>query len=257
MIQRLSVICGLCLVLMMCLWSPGRAESVVLTTGEWPPFYSSSMAHGGIANQIIAESFALVGIDVEFRFLPWKRALQDATHDPYLGSSGWLWTPEREKDFLFSRPLFSSSRVFFHRKDYPFDWNTPEDLKDQRIAVTLGSEDEFSLKEVVVRGKGEIDVAQTYRSGLKKLLAGRVDVYACNREVGLHILRNEFEQYEARLLTFHLKSIFEETNHLLISRRLDNAEELMERFNEGLARLRESGRYYDILDTFYRLEPGW
>ncbi|BCS89603.1 substrate-binding periplasmic protein [Pseudodesulfovibrio sediminis] len=257
MIQRLSVLCGLCLLFTVCLWSPGRAESILLTTGEWPPYYSASMLHGGIANQIVAESFALVGIDVQFQFLPWKRALVEASQKPYQGSAGWLWTPEREETFLFSYPLFSSSRVFFHRKDFPFDWNTLEDLRNLRIAVTLGSEDEFSLKEIVARGKGEIDVAQTYRSGLKKLLAGRVHVYACNREVGLHILRNEFEQYEARLLTFHLKSIFEETNHLLISKRLDNANELMERFNEGLRQLRESGRYYDILDTFYRLEPGW
>jgi ABC-type amino acid transport substrate-binding protein len=37
--------------------------------------------------------------------------------------------------------------------------------------------------------------------------------------------------------------IFTETNHLIPSRRLPFARELMDRFNEGLRKLRQSGRY--------------
>lgn len=219
------------------------AETLLLTTGEWPPFFSATLPYGGTANRIISESFALVDVDVEYKFLPWKRAMQTARFGPAVGSAGWLKMPEREKHFLFSDPIFYSSRVFFHRRDKAFDWRELEDVKDMRVAVTLGSADEFPLAGPMASGKGSVDLAQSYASGMRKLAAGRVDLYACNLEVGLFVLKHQVPPEEAALIRYHPRPIFEETNHLIISRRLPNANEIIARFNNGLRKMKESGQY--------------
>lgn len=219
------------------------AEKVLLTSGEWPPFYSQSLPHGGVANRVIVESFELVGIEVEFSFEPWMRALESAQHGPAVGSAGWLKTPEREKAFIYSDPVFYSERVFFRRWDTRFDWQTLEDVKDMRIAVTLGSAEEFPLQEVLATGAGKVDIAQSYASGMRKLAANRVDLYACNLEVGLYVLKNHIPPEESALITYHPRPIFEESNHLIISRRVVGAEEIILKFNEGLRQLKESGQY--------------
>ena len=237
------------LLLILPLVVPARAgETVVLTSGEWPPFFSESLPNGGKGNQVVVESFELADLSVQFLYMPWMRALETARYGPAMGSSGWLRTPDRELLFLFSDPIFTSRRVFFHRVDKPFDWQTFDDIKSLRVAVSLGSADEFSFEKVLRDGGGKIDLAHSYASGMRKLAAGRVDVYACNLDVGLHVLKYHVSAGEAEQITYHSRSIFEETNHLIISRRLPDAAAIMARFNEGLRRLKESGRYGVILN---------
>ncbi|MGE4424349.1 MAG: substrate-binding periplasmic protein [Pseudodesulfovibrio sp.] len=238
------------LALCLLLWAvPCRAQdlpaSIVLTSGEWPPFYSDSLPGGGFANRVVRESLALEGIKVDFLFLPWRRALETAAQGPAVGSAGWLPLEERRKRFLFSDPVFKSARVFFHLRDVPFIWRRVEDVRDLRVGITLGSAEEFPFKEAMAGGRGKLDVAGTYVAGMKMLIAGRVDVYACNKAVGLFVLANRIDAGVDRVV-YNPRPIFTETNHLIISRRLPYAEALVDRFNAGLRKLRQSGRYDEI-----------
>ncbi|WP_316897753.1 transporter substrate-binding domain-containing protein [Pseudodesulfovibrio indicus] len=238
------------LALLLTVRAASALDEIVLTSGDWPPYYSPELAFGGAANQVVSESFALAGVHASFVFVPWRRALEMARTGKAQGSAGWMRMANRERDFLFSDPLFESVRVFFHRKDMPFDWRSLDDVRDLRVAVTLGSAEEFPLEEVLARGTGRLDIAQDYASGMKKLLLGRVDVYACNLAVGLFILDHRVGP-GASAIIYHPRPIFSETNHLLLDRNLVGAEELMARFNEGLRKLRESGRY----DVIFRDIP--
>ena len=231
--------------------SAGAGERVLLTSGEWPPYYSEHLPHGGIANQIGAESFALAGSPVEFEFLPWKRAQETALYGPAIGSAGWIKSSESERDFVLSDPLFESMRMFFYRKDGGFTWKTREDLKDLRVAVTLGSAKEIHLEGVQAKGKGRMDIARTYASGMKKLIHGRVDVYICNVAVGLYVLNKQIPKEDAALITYDDQPFMVETNHLIISRRVKEARALMDRFNQGLRQLKESGRYDELFEEFF------
>jgi polar amino acid transport system substrate-binding protein len=243
---RLAAWLALCLLL----WAvPCRAQdlpgSILLTSGEWPPFYSASLPGGGFANRVVRESFALEGITVEYAFLPWRRALESADQGPAVGSAGWLPMEERRKRFLFSDSVFESARVFFHRRDVPFIWRTLEDVRGLRVGITLGSAEEFPFKEAMAGGRGKLEVAGSYVAGMKMLIAGRVDIYACNKAVGLFILANRIGE-GADQVVYDPRPIFAETNHLIVSRRLPYGRELLARFNAGLRKLRQSGRYDEI-----------
>ena len=49
-------------------------DTILLTTGKWQPYTSKSAPHYGIASHVVTEGFALVGVEVEYGFSPWKRA---------------------------------------------------------------------------------------------------------------------------------------------------------------------------------------
>ncbi len=49
------------------------AETIRLTNGEWQPYLSKDAPHHGFASHIVTEAFALVGVEVEYGFFPWKR----------------------------------------------------------------------------------------------------------------------------------------------------------------------------------------
>ncbi len=48
--------------------------SIRITNGEWEPFMSEYSAHYGINSHVVSESFRLEGINVVWKFFPWKRA---------------------------------------------------------------------------------------------------------------------------------------------------------------------------------------
>lgn len=230
------------------------AETVVLTYGEWPPYHSSKLPGKGVASIIYEEAFGFSGVKVVYECLPWKRAYEKARHGEATGSVGWLKSGEREKFFFYSDPVMESETVFFYNRYNGFEWNEVEDAKDMRIAIPLGDLAQKTFTTVVKSGSGEIHTTRGYVQGMRMLVAGRVDLFVCNREVGLHILKNRFP--DATHVVVHPRPIRKGASHLIISRRIPSGLELMKKFNNGLHWLKESGRYQQILTEYFEEKSG-
>ncbi|WP_372875645.1 substrate-binding periplasmic protein [Pseudomonas sp.] len=128
-----------CLLLVILLFSGlAAAQPIQLTTGEWPPFHGEQLPNQGVATRIVSEAFALEGIEVQWQFLPWARALQLAAQGQRNGTAVWRRNPERERLFLFSEPILTTQNHLFHRKQLDFDWQTPADLRGLRLGATRG-----------------------------------------------------------------------------------------------------------------------
>ena len=113
-------------------------ETVRLTNGEWPPYLSEKSYKYGLYSHIVEEAFKIMGIKVEYGFFPWKRSFKLAENGDWDGSTVWAYSPEREKKFLFSEPIGHGCHVFFHLKDFKFDWQTEDDLQGIKIGGTIG-----------------------------------------------------------------------------------------------------------------------
>lgn len=153
------------------------AEQVRLTNGEWPPYPGEPLPHHGVASRIVAEAFALQGVEVQWEFHPWARSLKMAEQGTRDGSAVWLASPEREQHFHISEPVVESGYYLFHRKTHAFDWNDVADLRGLRIAGTRGYDygEAFQRAEAarelkVVRLTGD-------EQGLRQLLAGSIDLF--------------------------------------------------------------------------------
>lgn len=232
-----------------CAPSAWSGESVTLTNGEWPPYHSQAMPGGGVGSMIYREAFALAGIEVEYEFLPWKRAYEKAKHGGAQGSVSWLKRPEREKHFRYSDPVMDSRTVFFYNQKSGFDWQDFEDLKDMRIGTAVGQISPGKLQEAVLKGSGKIEVVRSYEQGMRLLIAGRLDTFYCNQHVGNHLLKTTFRG-ETDILP-HPKPLQKGDNYLIISRKVPDGQRFIERFNRGLQLLRESGRYDEIFDMYF------
>ncbi len=62
------------------------------TFGEWPPFFSNDLKHGGVTSHVASEAFALEGIKVEYGWFPWNRALHLAQTGDWDAAIGWIST---------------------------------------------------------------------------------------------------------------------------------------------------------------------
>jgi polar amino acid transport system substrate-binding protein len=135
--------------------SAQTSKTIRLTNGEWQPYLSEDAPHHGFASHIVTEAFALVGVEVEYGFFPWKRSFKLAKEGTWDGSVVWVDSDERREYFLYSDPVVPSKMAFFHLKGSDFDWNSYEDLKGIRIGGTLeyayGKEFDAAEKAGIIR----------------------------------------------------------------------------------------------------------
>ncbi len=217
-----------------------------MAIGEAPPAYSEYIREYGYEARLLTEAFALVGLTVEYTFYPWKRAYI-ATQDGDFDAAGcWFKNDERVRDgFLFSDPVEDLSLHFFSLKSTPFDWKTLDDLAGLNIGITLGYTYPDDFLKAGKDGLFTLDQAPKDEFNFRKLEAGRIDLFPIVPNMGYGILRKIFPPETVDLFTYHPTPLFlEGTSYLLFAPQTDPA--LIEKFNQGLKQLKESGRFDEI-----------
>lgn len=221
----------------LCWSSWAAAETIRLANGDWAPYLSENLKEYGVVSHITKEAFALEGINVEYSFFPWKRGFEEAKEGKLDGSIVWGHTDERAQDFNYSDPVVYLETVLFIKKDSTFDWKDKEDLGKHSIGGVIGYS--YGLEDLEKEGKVTITRIASPENNYKKLVSGRIETVAEDREVGWGLvhslgLANEVKTHPQPLVT---KPYF-----LIMSKKSPNGDKYLEAFNRGLKKLKESGR---------------
>jgi len=222
-------------------------DKIRLTSGDYQPMMSEKEPHHGFVSHIITEAFGLVGVEVEYGYFPWEKSFELAKEGEWDGSAAWWDRPERREGFFFSDPIAPSKVVFFHTKSSKLDWSTYEDLKDLTIGATEAYDYGKEFNKAKEAGIISVELAPTDEANLKKLLEGQIDAFIGDLMVTNEQIRDTFTADEVEQFTHSSKPVFEESVFLLLSKKIPDSEQVRERFNEGLAMLKESGKYDQII----------
>jgi len=227
-------------------------ETVRLTNGEWPPYLSKDLKHYGVASHIVESAFKNVGINVEYGFFPWKRALILAKRGAWDGSVIWSPTEERILDFYFSDQVAEDVNVFFHLKSKLFDWKNYSDLKGLIIGATLS----YNYGEEFTKNEKDrtiyVERAVKDETGFKKLISNRIDIFVCNLEVGYYLIHKMYSIETARKFTNHFRPVTKAPLVLLLSKKFNKSITFMKKFNKGLKHLKDSGTFDEFYDASRR-----
>ena len=230
--------------ILISLTTVSSAEEVVrITVGEWPPYHSKELPHYGLASRIITEAFLMEGVKVSYGFFPWPRALILAQKHEWDGTAVWFRNPEREAAFYISDPVIEAKDVFFHLKEFKFDWKGFDDLKQYRIGATQDYYYGPEFQKAEQEERIQVERATSDEINLKKLLRDRFDIFPLELRVGLNMLRKKFSPQEIERITYHPKLIYSEFGYLLLSKKQQKNRYLISIFNRGLKKLKESGKY--------------
>ncbi len=222
--------------------STGAEETIRLASGEWSPYQSENLKYFGVASRIVTEAFALEGVKVEYGYFPWNRSLKLAEKGKWDGTFLWFDTPERRKNFYISDPVVDIQYVFFHMKSYSFDWKTIDDLKGLAIGGTVGYDYGEEFQGAEKAKKITVERIQKDEQSFKKLLKGRIQIFPNDLDAGLEIIHKHFTSEQVALFSYHPKPVRAAPHHLLLSKNVKQNKQMLERFNKGLKRLKESGK---------------
>jgi polar amino acid transport system substrate-binding protein len=230
--------------------SKDAADSTIhLTNGDWAPYSGAALTHNGCDAWVVSEAFARQGITVEYAFFPWARGYQLAQSGVFDGTLEWGDTSSHRGSFYLSADFISDQNlVFFYRKDHPFTYTGLNGLGGKLVGMTSGYvyQDEFNHDRET--GLIKVEEASSDEANLRKLLAGRIDVFPLEQLVGNTILANNFTPAENSQIT-HSAPFAKFHPYVLLTKANPENAARMALFDEGFKQLKASGRYAEIMQT--------
>ena len=223
------------------------SETIRLTNGEWQPYLSKVTPHYGFASHIVTEAFELVGVEVEYGFFPWSRAMKLAREGMWDGTAVWGTSEKRLQQFHFTDAVVPTTYVFFHLKTTAFDWDDYDDLSDLKVGGTVEYNYSNAFEAAEAAGVFRTIRGRSDEVSLKNLLKGRIDVFPGEVMVTYEQIRDTFSEQEAALFTHHAKPIVDKPLFVLLNKDVPGNEHMRDLFNEGLRQLKASGRYDQII----------
>lgn len=223
-------------------------KNLRLANGNWPPYNGEDLFKGGCDSQVISETFALAGYEVEFGYFPWARSYALSKSGEWDGTMAWDDTVEHRMDhWISAEPTSVQQWVFFYKRGSDFDWNTLEDLKGKTIGVTTGYVYSDAFSEL---SNDEIKFLESTsdEANFRMLIAGRIDAFPMEKEVGLTIIGEIFTSDEQSQIAYNEKPLSEFQSYLLLSKAISENEARMKQFDQAFFDLVESGRYAEIMN---------
>lgn len=223
-----------------------QAQTVNLTTMNWPPFYADSLDRGGFITAIVEEALAESGYDSTIEFTAWQTALDTAKSGEKDAIVGGYYSDERAEEYYFSIPIYTVLAGLIKKSDFPLEYYDSFEAVDQyniaKIQATVIGESFDNFPFSNLKEYPEV------KDAVKALDAGEVDLYADSLAVAKAAA--EKEGVDGSKLDILLPPLEENDLYLLISKSISNAVELRDAFNNGLMAIQASGRYDEILAEF-------
>jgi polar amino acid transport system substrate-binding protein len=224
---------------------------VVFATGEWAPFSSEILPEYGTATALVSAICKAGGIQPRYKFYPWKRAELKVVGGEIFAALPYAISKERKKIYDFSDTLFHGINVFvYYEKNLggPVTkvYETIADLRGYRIGGISGS----FLRPAFSHDGLNYEPTTTLDQSIHKLVAGRIDLCIDDKVVLydaiMRLYPDKIEHFRFLPKPFGKKM----ENALLVSRTYPGAQEILSKFNKGLAIIKQNGEYDRIITKY-------
>ena len=215
--------------------------SVHFSSSEYAPLIGEKLRYGGVMTRLVSEVFRRGQVSISYGWYPNHRAIQLARNGDVDGSLGWTPNEERQRDLLFSEPVMPFRMVLFQRAGESYPWQTLADLAPYRFGITAGNYYSDTFGSLQRQGVLKVDIAGDDISNLRKLLAGRIDLFPMEWEAGQLLVRSTLRLHQARQLVPQAREYWTTPLCVAVSRKHPQAAELIARFNRELRKMRDSG----------------
>jgi len=223
--------------------APAQDRELVVGTSIWPPYVDPKLPGQGLAVSIVTAALERSGYRVVIKFEDWERTLSAAKAGETAVIAAAWYTPERERDFLFSEPYLTNEIKFLKRRGTPFSYQSLDDLKGLRIGVVYG----YAYSPEFDRAAGFTRAPETHVvPNIVELLSGSIGLMVGDERTLRYELARHFGK-QRRDLEFLPKPLASRELHLVVSRAHPQAHTIVNDFNRGLAEIRRDGTYRKLL----------
>lgn len=228
------------------------AETITIVADEWPPYNGEPESElPGYGIEIAKKVFEEAGHKIEYKIVPWARALKETKAGKYTALIGA--TKDEVPDYIFPDEEFGiSENSFFIKKGKDWEFKGVDSLKSVKIGLIKGYAYGESLDAFFELNKKNSDYVHgkdPLLLNIKKLLAGRIDVIVEDRNV----FAQKLKEMGITDKIVRAKSVKDQTDsriYIAFTPKNKNSKEYAEIFTKGIRRLKKSGDLQKILDKY-------
>jgi polar amino acid transport system substrate-binding protein len=216
---------------------------LAVVSGDFQPFTGKALPEGGFVTALVERAFVLGGRTVTVEWLPWNRGYSLTVQGQYAGTFPYIRTAERERDLLYSDPLYKSLGYLYSRKDHPVRAVGIEQAEGLTIAVPLGFSGGAKLDPLIRSGRLKLVQPPDLARAFEMVSLGRAD-FLSNDELPSDPYLKQFPNLVKD------GPIDEAELFLVVPKVRPDAEAVLQAFNTGLRKMRQSGEYAALLKRF-------
>jgi polar amino acid transport system substrate-binding protein len=158
---------------------PAQAATIVLESDIWCP-YTCAVAgdRPGYMVEIARAVFEPLGHTVEYRVIPWPRAVENVRNGSADGAIGATLDDVKDTLLLPAEPLGRSKNVFVTAKGSPWTYSGPDSLSGRKLGTIRGYNYGDALESWIKAHHDRVEEAAgdaPLDANLKKVASNRVD----------------------------------------------------------------------------------
>lgn len=206
-------------------------------------FVTDMEKDGGFLIEVTKAAFARVGHEVDIVYLPWARALNMTMNGQAEALLGVYYNEERARKMRYSDVVGHSDMVFFVLKNRGITYGNLNDLKPYTVGTIIGASytPEFEAANFIRK-----DPTSDVTTNIRKLLAGRIDVFVEKNQVVWSTLKAQFPAEAGKIESLPV-ALRENRYFNAFSMSFPGYEQNVTDFNAGLKLIMQDGTYDKIL----------
>ncbi len=224
-----------------------HAETIMLLAPDYPPF----TPHGGrpgIWCELVSEAYALEGITVQWTVYPIQRGnLMVSRGESLAIVNSEIAFDDTSSVFMPTASFFYVDvGVFFKGSRLPdsFRVDHPGQLSAWRVGGLRGT----GSIQVMRTHNVPIEISDTIESMTLKLSVDRLDMMLLGDLTGLDALHTYLPSVHQ---SYRYASVYQSPINLIFSRTFPDSRRYADFWASGLSKLRSSGRYLEIIGSYY------
>ena len=210
-----------------------------LVTGEYAPYSGKALPDHGISSRLIDAILAEGNLEKSgLHFLSWAEGYQQTADGKFDATYPYAWNPERDKLFLFSKPLHTETISWYSNKG-----NTPAlrgEWHRMRVCLPQGWNTQL-YDEIAGQFHLRLTIAPTLEECQLQLQRRKSDLMPLNEVVFNAVSQQLFgNQHQLLALPYYQH---QQTLHLIVPKSRPDAASLIAVINKGIDKLQEEGRF--------------
>lgn len=233
----------------LALQSVAAPTVIIGAEDDWAPYSSGPDGHArGFAVDVVREAYALAGVNVHFKALPYSRCMAETKAGRLLACFDAVPNSLIAQHYLWPKlPLFSTHMNIYARAGAAERNLRASDLEGHTVGVQRDYEygDAFDLNKRIVR-----HVVDKNEHGFRMLQAGRIQYMAAEARIAEALFRSKPAEFGGKFTlvgTVATPELF-----IAFSKDAPGSSDMLARFNEGYAKLRKSARYRELEDKWFK-----
>ncbi|MFY3791791.1 basic amino acid ABC transporter substrate-binding protein [Ureibacillus sp. MALMAid1270] len=220
----------------------GKVKLIGGTEASFAPFeYLDDKGNiVGFDVEIVQAISEEMGFDYEIQNVGWDPIFSKIqTGEIDFGAAGITITEKRKETYDFTEPYYEATQLIIVRDDNT-DIKSIEDLKDKKVAVQNASTSHVAAQKILGETSQNILAYENQPSAYQQVINGNVDAAIGDNTVVMEYLKSN---PDAPIKTIEDPSFEKEYYGLMVKK---GNKEALELLNEGLKKLKESGKLAEI-----------